>query len=231
MLRSSLFAATLVLMPISTHADVLRSLSVSGTSELTVAPDMATLSLGLETQNEDAQSALAENAEAVEAILAELKANGIAQEQMQTSELTLNPVYNYDQQNGEPPVLVGYTAANLISVTSMDLARLGSLIALANEAGANRIHGLSFGLKDKATVLNQARIAAVDDARARAALYAQAAGVELGNLLSLSETGTGFNEPPVYLQAMEMRSVKSDVPISTGEIVISASVEVTYGIK
>ncbi len=231
MLRSSLFAVAFALTPIATHADVLRSISVSGSSELTVAPDMATLRLGVETQSRDAQTALSENAKAVEAVLNELKANGIAQEQMQTFELTLNPVYSYDQPNGEPPVFAGYTAANLISVTSTDLARLGTLIALANEAGANRIQGLSFGLKDKATVLNQARISAVDDARARAALYAQAAGVELGTLLTLSETGTGFNEPPVYLQAMEMRSVKSDVPISAGEITITASVEVTYGIK
>lgn len=231
MFRYPLLAVVLALSPLVAQAEVFRSISVSGTSEISVAPDTATLRLGVVTQGKTAQAALSENAATVEKVLAEIKANGINPEDIQTSTLSLNPVYDYDTQNGAPPELIGYSASNIVSVNTSDLLGLGAMIALANEAGANQVQGLTFGLQDKSAFLNEARLAAVTDARMRAELYAGAANVELGDIVTLSETGTGYNEPPIYLQVMEMRSDKAEVPISAGEITITASVEITYAIK
>lgn len=226
-----LLALALVVFPLASQAETLRSLSVSGASELTVAPDLATLRLGVENRSDTAEAALAETTQKVEALLARLAANGIAPDQIQTSQLTLNPVYAYDNAGSEPPRPSSYSASNIVTLTTTDLEGLGALISLASEAGANRIEGLSFDLENKIDVLNEARRAAVSDARARAKLYAEAADVQLGPLLTLSENGTGYQMPPVYLQAMEMRGLAKDVPISGGTITVSATIEATFAIE
>ncbi|MHA6325806.1 SIMPL domain-containing protein [Roseivivax sp. CAU 1753] len=203
-------------------------MSVSGTGEAAAVPDMATIRLGVMAQEETATAALDATSEVAGRILERLTAFEIAPRDMQTSGLSLDPVYTrYDRNDGRPPEIVGFRASNQISVRVRDLDRLGDILGAVTGDGANTLDGLSFGVTDETPLLDEARKRAVADARRKAELYAEAAGVTLGQVLSITEQGGGR---PYPMPMAEMRMAADSVPVAQGETGYSAQVGMVFEI-
>jgi uncharacterized protein len=197
------------------------TLSLSATGETRTPPDMATLSLGVQTTAPDAASALRANAARMTATIAALKTAGIAARDIQTSNLSLTPQYAYAE--GKPPRLTGYQASNQVTVQINDLARLGGVVDAAVAAGADNVGQINFGLANPLAAENAARVAAVKALQDKAALYAQAAGYHVGRLVNLSEGG-GYRPPaPVPMMAMRVQGVPT-TPVEAGETTVRIEV-------
>ncbi|HEX6866824.1 MAG TPA: SIMPL domain-containing protein [Caulobacteraceae bacterium] len=203
------------------------TLNVSAQGETKVAPDMATISLGVQTQEPTAQAAIAANAEKMSRVVAALKKGGLADKDIQTSNLSLSPQYVY--QENLPPRLTGYQASNQVTVTVHDLSRLGKIVDATVNAGADNVGGVSFGIDDPTEAENAARLEAVRKLRAKADLYAGAAGYRVSRLVTMSEGG-GYSAPPPPMPMMAMRaeSAKYDTSVSPGELNVQVSVSATY---
>lgn len=207
--------------------DIAARLSVSGEGVATAVPDMATITLGVRAQGETASDALDETSAVGADILAKLEEFDIEARDVQTSDLSLNPIYTRNNSGNEAPLIVGFEASNRVTVRVRDLDRLGAVLGAVTGEGANQMYGLNFGFEDTDTMMDEARRKAVADARAKAELYAEAAGVTLGRVISLSEQG-GYR--PVPMPVAEMRMAADSVPIAAGESALSASVSMVFEI-
>ena len=171
-----------------------RTISLSGHGEVKAAPDMAIVTTGVSTQAATAADALAANTTAMTALFAALKAAGIAEKDMQTSNFMIQPRYDYNDGK-QPPVLVGYDVSNTVTVTVRQIDSLGALLDTVVKAGSNQINGISFDVSTPTEGLDEARKLAAADATRKAKLYAETLGVTLGPVLSISE-GVSY-QPPV----------------------------------
>jgi len=187
---------------------------------------MATIGLGVVTEGADAASAMQANAARMSEVIAALKKRGLAARDIQTSQISLEPQYVYEQNH--PPRLTGYRASNQVTVTVRDLARLGAAVDAVVSAGANQVGGISFGLSDPAAAENAAREAAVKALAAKAELYARATGYRLARLVSLSEGGGYAPPPPIPMVAIAARFEKADTPVSPGETRVRIDVTGVY---
>ena len=225
-----LLAATILVSPAlgapSVKADEhqFRQITVTGQGEASAEPDMATLSIGVEVQAKTPGKALADNAERMTAVMGRLKEAGIAEKDLRTSQLGVWPVYS---ERNQPQRIVGYRASNQLSVIIRDIDRLGGVLDQAVADGANRVNGPSFSVADPEPLLAEARDAAVSDAIAKAERYAAAAGVTLGDVLSIDEAGGGVPFPGRQMRAEAMAA---STPIAPGESSLSASVTMTFAI-
>ena len=204
------------------------TLNLSAVGEVDVAPDMATINLGVQTEAPTAQGAMQANAQQMSRVMAALNRAGIAARDIQTSNLNLNAQYDYVEN--QPPRLRGYQASNQVTVKVRDLARLGAAVDATVNAGANQINSISFGLNDRSQAENQARQAAVRDLQAKAALYAQATGYRVGRLVTLSE-GTTYSapQPPMpYMTMARAESMKDSTPVSGGELTVRVDISGLY---
>jgi hypothetical protein len=206
-----------------------RRLTVTGTGEVTAQPDMATVSLGVETQAESAAAALAQNSEAMAKVLARLEAAGIAAKDVQTSALSIYPVHEPNPDGMPRPKVIGYQAANQVTVQVRALDRLGAVLDQVVVDGANSMNGLSFAVAEPEPLLRQARDKAVADAMDKARRYAAAAGVALGPILALDEAGSA--PPAPYMRRMAAEAMAADVPVAAGETTLAASVTVVFAIE
>lgn len=196
-----------------------RLVSVVGQGQVASTPDMAVMSLGVTHEAKTARAAMdMVNADAV-ALLEALAALDVAPRDVQTDQLSVSPLW--DQGDGARRI-TGYVARNAVSVRVRDLARLGAVMDAALSAGSNDFNGLRFSMQDPAPIEAQARAVAVKDAMARAAQLAEAAGVTLGPVVTLSEQG-GHSQPRMMAAARS-----EDMAIATGEVTISASVSMTF---
>jgi uncharacterized protein YggE len=202
------------------------SLSLSVEGDATATPDMATISFGVQTQGKTAASALQANNARMTAVMAALKAAGIAGRDIQTSSLNLSPQYTY--ANDTPPVLNGYQANDEVTVRVNDLAQTGPVIDQVVKAGINQIESVTFGLKDSNAALDQARQSAVATLGQRAALYAAATGLHVSRLVSIEEGQHQNIVPPRPMFAMAKAMGASATPISEGELHLSVTVSATY---
>lgn len=202
-----------------------RRLTVTGEAEVQATPDRAAFTAGVQTEALSADDALGATAEAMRAVFAALEAQGVAAADMQTSQLTVDPLWDAPP-DGRQPRVRGYAASNLVTVRVRDVTKLGALIDAVGTAGANRIFGISFDVENPKVGLDDARRRAVEDARARAELLATAAGVTLGPVMSIRESGGG-GPVPMYARAEAM----ADMPVAAGTVGLSASVEIVYGIE
>lgn len=203
------------------------TITVSGEGVVTAAPDMATISLGVTTQGATAAEAMAANTAALTAVLEQVKAAGVEERDIQTSTLTLNP--NWAQGDGSSmPEIRGYVAANVLQIRVRDLDGLGAVLDAAIRDGANTLNGISFGLAEPDPAMDEARRAAVAEARARAELLTGAAGVGLGRILSISEGGG--HAPPMPMYRMEAAMADAPVPVQGGEVGVTANVTITWEI-
>lgn len=200
------------------------TLNLSAYGETEIAPDMATISLGVTIQAKSAAGAMSANAQRMSQVMAALKAAGIAARDIQTSGLNLSPQYAYEQNL--PPRLTGYQVNNQVTVTVHDLTRLGAAVDATVNAGANQVNGISFGLNDPTAAENAARETAVKALAAKAELYARATGYRIGRLVSLSEGG-GYSAPQP-MPMMAMARMKADTPVSPGELKVRIDVSGLY---
>ncbi len=204
------------------------TLNLSAYGETKVAPDMATITLGVMTEGKTAAEAMQANATRMNAVVASLRKAGIPDKDIQTSNLNLNPQYRY--QENQPPVLVGYQASNNVTVTVNDLKRLGPAVDATVNAGANQVHGISFGLSDPTAAENAAREAAVKALAAKADLYAKATGYRISRLVSLSEGGGYAPQPPMPMVAYAAKREMADAgtSISAGEMKVRIDISGLY---
>ena len=220
----SIILISLGLAAAAMAAETSPAITVTGRGEVAAAPDMATITLGVTSQAKTAGEAMDETSAAVAAILKALEAAGIAPRDMQTSDLSLDPVWSSRASNGAAPRIEGFTARNTLRVRVRDLDRLGGVLDDVLEVGANTFRGLSFGLQEPGPLTDQARTAAVADAQRKAALIAGAAGVTLGPVLSISESG-GVSPQPVMMEA-----ARAAVPVAAGEVSLSATVTMVFAL-
>jgi uncharacterized protein YggE len=197
------------------------TITVTGTGTVQAPPDLATLMIGVTTQGDTAAAALASNSAAGEAVIARLTASGIEARDMQTSNLSINP--NWTSFDGSSaPTISGYVATNVLTVRVRALDGLGKVLDAAVADGANTLNGLTFGLSAPEPQLNEARKAAVADARARAELLVAAAGMKLGKVLTITEGGAWTDPQPMF------RDVAAAPPVAGGELAMTANVTVQY---
>ncbi len=215
--------ATPVLADTQPNATTL-SLSVEG--DATATPDMATISFGVQTQGKTAADALQANNARMNAVMAALKAAGIAPRDIQTSSLNLNPQYTF--ANNTPPVLNGYQANDEVVVRVDDLNRTGPVIDQVVKAGVNQIEQVTFGLKDSNAALDQARQNAIATLGQRAALYASATGLHVSRLVSIEEGQHQSIMPPRPMMMAGLAKAATATPISEGELHLSVTVSATY---
>ncbi|HEX8172876.1 MAG TPA: SIMPL domain-containing protein [Thermoanaerobaculia bacterium] len=200
------------------------TVTVSGTGRVNVTPDRFTFNVGVQSVAPTVDDAVAENNRRVAAVLAALRKAGAQERDIQTSNFNIYPQQDY--QEGRLPRILGYQVSNSITVRSTKIADAGRLLGIAIGAGVNTSSGLNFEVSDPARGRDQGLRAAVDDARSKAALLAQAAGRTLGRALRITE-GTVDNvqppPPPPMMRAMAMEAkVAQDVPVAAG------SQEVTF---
>ena len=201
-------------------------ITVRGQGRVEVAPDMATLTLGVTSEAGTAQEAMARNSEVMSDVLSRLEEAGISERDIQTSGLSLFPVH--EQRSPEQrPEIAGYQANNLVTVRVRDLDALGEVLDAAVADGANTINGLTFGVQDREALQDRALTEAVEDATGSARQIAEAAGVSLGAVRSVTEESGAWR--PV--QMMEARMSSDAVPIAEGEVTVEASVTMVFEIE
>jgi hypothetical protein len=205
-------------------------LSVSAEGRVESAPDMATLSLGVLTEGQTAAAAMAENARRMTALTQALRRAGVAERDIQTSNLSVNPQYMYVEN--QPPRITGYQASNQVTVRVRNLDNTGRVVDAAVAAGGNTVNGISFSHADPDAQLDAARLDAAQNARRRADLYAQAFGMRVHRVIAISEGG-GYSPPmPIPVMArMEDAMAAPPPPVAPGEITTSVIVSVTYELR
>ena len=199
-----------------------RTVSVVGTGRVTTAPDLAILTLGVETTDRALATAQRENAARSAALRDRLAEWGLPARAIQTAGYN---VWQDHDRDGQPR---GYRVGNSVRLLVSDLARVGELLDTAIDAGANSVGGVTFGLRDEADALGRAREAAMADARTKAAHYAALAGCALGDALSIVEGDAAPPARPMYARAMRM-----DTPTTTieaGEGAVTVTLQVTYAL-
>lgn len=209
-----------------------RTIAMTGTGEVSRAPDMATMTAGLVTEAETARAALDANSAAMTGIIEKFRDAGIPATDIRTADFSVQPQYFHERTDdgNRPPRIVGYRVSNQVTVTVRDLDILGRVLDAAVDVGANSISGPMFGLADRRDALDEARRLAAADARAKATLYAEALDIALGDIVSVTESRDPLPPPRPQMRAMAMAEAADAVPIEGGEIELSAEVTVTWKI-
>ena len=200
-------------------------LSVSSRAEARKAPDIATFSAGVVTQAADGNAALRQNAEQMNRVLAAIKAAGVADKDVQTSGISLNPQYRYEEN--QPPRITGYQASNTVNVKLREVAKMGKVLDALVASGANQVNGPSFGIDDPEPLYDRARLDALKAARARAETYAGALGVRVRRIVSISEGGAAMPSPMPRMAMMKAEAYDS-TPVAAGESSVSVNLDVVF---
>lgn len=204
------------------------SLTVEGRSAR--APDIAEVSGGVVTVAPTAAAAMAENAERMNRVVAAVRKAGIADRDIQTSGLTLQPQYRYE--NNAPPQLTGYQASNTVALRVRKLGEAGRLVDTLVAVGANQINGPEFRVEDADAALDEARVGAVRTARARAELYASAAGMRVRRIMAISEGGMRPEPRPMMMKmARAEMADAAPSPVVPGEVSLTTSVTITFELE
>jgi uncharacterized protein YggE len=200
--------------------------SLAASGETHVAPDMATITLGVQTDDITAAGALKANGAKMNQVMAALRKAGIADRDIQTSNLNVNPQYVYEQN--QPPKFNGYQVSNQVTVTVRDLGKLGQAVDATVGAGANTVGGISFGLQNPQVAEDAARMDAVKALQAKADLYARATGYKIVRLVNLGEGGGYSPAQPMPVFAMAKREMADSTQIAAGELKVRIDVTATY---
>jgi uncharacterized protein len=198
------------------------TLDITGHGEARVPPDQAMLELGVVTQGPSAAAAMQANAADMAKVVAALRAGGVAGADIQTSTLSVAPQYAYAE--GQAPRLTGYEASNQVTVTTQDLAHLGPLVDAAAGAGATNVGQISFGLKNRGSAANFARLAAVKDLDDKAQIFADAAGYHIRRLVNLSEASAVEPGPRPMMAMTVARAAAAPTPVEAGAITVTVDV-------
>lgn len=204
-----------------------RQIQVSGEGRVEVSPDLAVITLGVTKEANEASEAMALVSEDMSAVVQELRAVGIAAKDLQTQQISLHPVWSNGgllSSGSDQRRITGFSASNTVNLRVRDLDQLGEVLDRVLRAGANQFQGLRFDVADQAELQDQMRANAVADARHKAQILAEAAGVTLGPVRSITDLHQGGGRP---VMAMEMAR-SSAMPIEAGELSFSHSVQVVF---
>ncbi|MCA0432527.1 MAG: SIMPL domain-containing protein [Proteobacteria bacterium] len=230
---TTLAAALFIALTPAAYADeakLNRTITINGTGEVRAVPDMATVMMGVMTTGQTAKEALDLNTKEMQELLALLKAAGIEDRDVGTSNFYVNPRYDYGQGGAQPPKVVGYDVSNTVNVTVRKLDMLGSLLDKGVSSGTNQINGINFMVSQPDTYLDEARKLAVADARRKAELFAAAAGIGLGEIVAIGEGGASAPSP-VFTKYARAAASDAPVPVAQGEQSLTADVSITWSIK
>lgn len=205
-------------------------LDLSVTGEVSRVPDIAIISAGVVTRAATATAALEQNASRMERVRAALKRAGIADRDVQTSNISLNPEYRY--RENLPPQLNGYTASNQVNVRFRDIRNTGKILDALVAEGANQINGPNLTIDKPEAALDEARLKAIANGRARAEIYARALGMRVVRLLSVSEGG-GYSvpQPMVMMRAEAASAGRADTKIDPGEQEVQVTVAMSFELQ
>lgn len=231
-IATALGAAILAATPASAQPAEIRPISgtrldVVAQGEVERVPDIARISAGVVTQAPTATAAIRENAERMASVRAALREAGIAERDIQTSNLNLQPSYRYAEN--QPPQLVGYQAVNEVSVRFRDIAETGRILDALVAQGANQINGPMLSIDQPEAALDEARTEAVANARARAELYARSLGMRVVRILAVSETGAVHFPPRPVMRDMAVAQAATE--IVPGEQTLSVSLTVSFELE
>jgi len=203
-------------------------LDVVAVGEVERVPDVARISAGVVVQAATATEAIRQNATRMAGVRAALERAGIAARDIQTSSLNLQPVYRYLEN--QPPQLTGYQANNEVSVRFRDIAQTGRILDALVAEGANQINGPNLSVDRPEAALDEARVLAIRNARARAELYARALDMRVVRVISVSEAGMSYVPPPRAMAA-RLEAQGADTRIDPGEQTLSVSVSVVFELE
>ena len=205
-----------------------RTITVTGTGMVTLTPDIAYVSIGVHTENAGAKGAVAENNTQAQAVIAAIKGFGVADKDIQTTNFSIYPQQQYDNNGKQTGVL--YVVDNTVYVTVRDLTKLGDLLDATVSSGANNINNIQFDVADKTGALSQARLAAVTDARKQADELTKATNVSLGEVQTISYYDSTAPVTVQYARA-DVLNAAASVPVQAGSMQISTTVTIVYGLK
>ena len=219
------FLSLLICLPLSVTALLAQTspgaIQAIGSATISVNPDQAKLDVGVVTQGTTAQDAGQQNASLTTTMLNALKGVLGTAGTIQTISYSVSPRYSTTQ--GQPSVIIGYTASNTVEATTTDLSLIGRLIDTANQAGANSVGSLSFGLQNPEPVMEQALGQAAKQAQAHANAIAAGLGAKTGVVISAQE---GAAVTPVMVSGV-LAGVTAPTPIQTGTVSVTASVTIS----
>jgi uncharacterized protein YggE len=206
----------------------LLSVAAEGLSE--GRPDMAIINLGVTTEGQTAAAALAENARRMTALTAALRRAGVAERDIQTSNVSVYPQQVYVE--GQAPRITGYQANNTVTAKVRRVDNTGRVIDAAVGAGGNTVNGVSFAYQNPDEQLDAARRDAIQEARRRAELYANALNLRVHRIVAVTEAG-GFQPPmvPMAMERMQSADGAASTPIAPGQIETRVSVSVTFELR
>jgi len=204
-----------------------RTITVSAEGRVSARPDLVRITSGVVTEAETAQAALADNNTLMTAVISNLKVNGVADADVQTSTFSVSPKYEH-KRDGSVPIVRGYTASNQVHAVIRDLTKIGEILDVLVKGGAIQIGGISFDFAEPDALKDKARKAAFENARHRAEIYAQAGGASLGEVLTIAEdAGYSARPSPGFARA----AMAESVPIEAGEQTLEVKVTVTWLLK
>jgi uncharacterized protein YggE len=204
-------------------------LDVNATGDVTRVPDLAMISAGVVSRASTATSAIQQTAARMARVREALRRAGIADRDIQTSNISLNPDYVY--ATNQPPKLSGYSASNQLTVRFRDIASTGKILDALVEEGANQISGPNLSIEHPEAALDEARAKAVAAGRARADLYARSLGMRVARIVSVAETGGYAPPPPMAPMVMAARAERDQTAIDPGEQKLQVGVAMTFELQ
>lgn len=203
------------------------SITVVGSGKVAAQPDQGEINVGVVTQRPAAVDAMSENSAAVRKVMQRLAELDVAEKDIRTNNLNLNPVYARPEKAlQQTPRIVGYEVTNQVHVTVRNLERMGRILDAVVREGVNRVNGISFGVADTTSLLDEARTRAVHDAHRKAELYAAATAVTLGDVLSVQEVPPQLPRPEYF----RLAQAQDSVAIAPGQVEFQVNITVIYRI-
>lgn len=226
-----LFLTLAMLLPVFAQAEHAAApgatITVSGNATVTLKADYAQVTVGVSTKAPTVEEASQKNTAAIHAVIAALTEAGVLEEDIATSNYSVNAEYDYTSMGGQR--LTGYNVSNQLNVTIRDMERIGATLDKATAAGANTIYNIQFLSTKADAAMDEATAYAVQDAMRRAQLLADAAGLQLGNIVSITDTVTGYGGMPrTYKSTMDSAAGNSILPDDAS---VSASVTIVFELK
>jgi uncharacterized protein YggE len=233
------FAAALIIAAASSalaepsppHAGRPATLSMSGEGDINVAPTLAHISGGVVSSAPTAAKALAANNKAMTDVIEAFKKEGIESKDIGTSNFSVEPQYVYEDENNrrtKPPKIIGYEVRNTVNVTIRDLKKLGTILDVTVTSGANNIGNVSFDVENASKLQDDARRKAFEDAHRKAELYAAAAHLKLGRVVSITESTAGAAPVRGRMMMDAMKAAAPAAPIEQGELNLNTQVNVEW---
>ena len=207
---------------------------VTGSAEVKVKPDMANINVGVVTSSATAAQALADNSASMNALFAVIKTQGVDEKDLRTSNLSVQPQYSQPQPGtrGEfVPRVVGSQVTNTVQVRVRQIDRLGAMLDILIQNGANQVYGISFDVDKAEEFLDKVRGAAVADARRRASLYCSGDKVKPGAVIHIEESQEGNFPQPMFDRGMRAMAAASPAPVAGGESTLSVKVKVVFHLE